>query len=192
MQALSIQEIEALRKLVLENAFELYEEAEILFQHKKFARTYALAHLASEELAKLLMLASVGVRLANKETVDWKRFDKQFNSHPTKLTNLLFVDFIGKDVDVTKKDRAVGNQNLSRVELFNTLKNVSIYAGKYQDSLYKPSSAIPHELALAELTATKERLDMYSAVEAVTQGRISNLAKRKSYMNLLSTLGTKN
>lgn len=81
MNALSVAEIEALRALVLQNAGELLAEAELLFQHKRFARTYTLAHLSSEELAKLPLLASVGVSLVNGGTINWKKLDKKLRSH---------------------------------------------------------------------------------------------------------------
>ncbi|MFO1206918.1 MAG: AbiV family abortive infection protein [Burkholderiales bacterium] len=56
MNALSVAEIERLRALVFQNSVELLEEADLLFQHKRFARAYTLAHLSSEELAKPLRL----------------------------------------------------------------------------------------------------------------------------------------
>lgn len=189
MNTFSLLEIESLRALILENASELAQEAELLFNHQRFARTYTLAHLSSEELAKLPILAAVGVELSNNSTINWKHLDKRIHSHSAKLKGLLFVDFLGKNVDPTTKDLIIYQQTLSRVELFNELKNVSLYAGVYQGCTYKPKVAITERLAYEALTAAKNRLELFSMVEGATCGRITELAKREGYMNLLKTLG---
>jgi AbiV family abortive infection protein len=189
MKPLSLSDIETLRGLILQNARELLAEAELLFEHRKWARAYALAHLSSEELAKLPILAATGVRLVNGVTINWKDLDSRLRSHSAKLKGLLFVDLFDKGVEPTARDIKVCQQKLSRVELFNELKNVSLYAGVYQGDLYKPNSAISVELATGALTAGRNRLELFTAVEEVTQGRISDLAKRQSYMKLLNTLG---
>ncbi|MBI3432684.1 MAG: AbiV family abortive infection protein [Hydrogenophilales bacterium] len=188
MNALSLPEVENLRALVLENASELAEEAELLFKHKKFARTYTLAHLSSEELAKLPLLAAVGVNLVNGDTINWSQLDARLRSHSAKLKGSLFVDLLGTNTDPTTRDIQVHEQALSRIELFNELKNVSLYTGVYQDSIYKPNAAITEKLASEALTAARNRLELFSTVEAVTHGRVAELAKRESYMKLLNTL----
>ena len=159
MNALSLPEIQALRALVLENASELAEEAELLFEHGKFARTYILAHLSSEELAKLPLLAAVGVSLLNGATINWERLDERLRSHKVKLKGLLFVDLLGKNMDATARNIQVHEKTLSRIELFNELKNVSLYAGVYQDSLYKPNAAVTERLASEALTVARNRLE---------------------------------
>lgn len=149
MHVLSLPEIETLRAFALQNAAELLAEAEILFQHKKFARTYTLAHLSSEELAKLPILAAYGVNLANGKTINWAVLDNKLRSHETKLKGLLFVDLLGTGIDPTAKTIPVHKKAMSRVELFNTLKNANLYAGVYQGELYRPNSMFTEKLALS-------------------------------------------
>lgn len=187
--ALSLAEIEALRAFALQNSAELLADAELLFQHGRFARTYTLAHLSSEELAKLPILAAEGVRLAKGATIDWNELDTKLRSHPTKLKGLLFVDLLGWEVDPTSKNIHVRGENLSRVELFNKLKNASLYAGVYQNDLYKPTSIFTKELASKALLLARNRYDLFSEVELITHGRIAELANRAGYMKLLKTLG---
>lgn len=189
MNDLSITEIESLRALVLQNAGELVVEAGILFDHRKFARAFTLAHLSSEELAKLPFLAWVGITLVKGESIDWKKLDKRLRSHRTKLKGLLFVDFLGMSVDQTTKEIKAHPETISRVELFNELKNVSLYASLYQGELCNPNTAITQSLAEQMLTAAKNRFELYSEIESVTHGRISELANRQSYMDLLNLLG---
>lgn len=189
MNDLSITEIESLRALVLQNAGELVVEAGILFDHRKFARAFTLAHLSSEELAKLPFLAWVGITLVKGESIDWKKLDKRLRSHPAKLKGLLFVDFLGMSVDPAIKEIKVHQETISRVELLNELKNVSLYASVYQGELCKPNSAITQSLAEQMLIAAKNRFELFSEIESVTHGRISELANRQSYMDLLNLLG---
>lgn len=189
MQALSLSEIESLRSLALQNAKDLLEEAELLFQHQKFARTYTLAHLSSEELAKLPILAAHGVRLMRGTSISWKGLDKDLTSHATKLKGLLLVDLIGTGTDPTSKSIKVHNETLSRVELFNALKNASLYAGVYQGELFKPTGVFTKRLAEEALRTSRNRLELFSDIEALTHGRIAELAKRGTYAKLLGLLG---
>ncbi len=189
MKALSLPEIEALRTLALHNSAELLAEAEILFQHEKFARTYTLAHLSSEELAKLPILAACGVRLVNGKTISWKQLDEKLRSHTTKLKGLLFVDLLGTGIDPKAKGIQVHKELMSRIELFNTLKNASLYAGVFQGELYKPNGIFTERLATEALTVSRNRFELFSEVEQLTHGKLAELAKRESYMKLLKTLG---
>lgn len=189
MKALALPEIENLRALILANATELLAEARLLFEHGRFARTYSLAHLSSEELAKLPILAATGVSLAKGEAVNWKKLDDHLRSHTAKLKGLLIVDLIGTNIDPSARDIQVHEQALSRVAMFNELKNASLYAGVYQDSMYKPSDIITERAASEALTLASNRLENFTAIEAVTHGRIAELAQRPSYVRLLNTLG---
>jgi AbiV family abortive infection protein len=192
MNALSLSEIEFLRALALQNSAELLAEAELLFHHKKFARTYTLAHLSSEELAKLPILAAYGVRLINGKTISWKELDEKLRSHTTKLKGLLFVDLLGTGIDPKAKSIQVHKESMSRIELFNTLKNVSLYAGVYNGELYKPNGIFTERLATEALATSRNRFELFSEVEQLTHGKLAELGKRESYMKLLKTLGVGN
>ncbi len=52
MKPLSINQIFSASSEIMENAQDLIEEAELLLKNNKYARAFALAHLASEELVK--------------------------------------------------------------------------------------------------------------------------------------------
>lgn len=52
------------------NAQQLCDESELLHQHKMFARSYALSHLAREEIGKSAMLFKVTIdRLLGRQIV---------------------------------------------------------------------------------------------------------------------------
>jgi AbiV family abortive infection protein len=188
MNALSLPEIENLRALVLENATELLDEAKLLFEHERYARACALSHLSSEELAKLPMLAGVGVRICRGLEVNWPKFHKKFSSHAAKLKILLSVDLLGTKIDPTTKDIRVHKEVKSRIDLFNDLKNATLYAGVNQDSFYKPSALFTRAYATQALALAANRFELFASVEAHTQGRIAELAGSSAYMKLLETL----
>ena len=190
MSPLSIEEVERLRALVLENASELLAEARLLFEHQKYARAYALAHFSSEELAKLPMLAGVGIDLLKGHSIDWNKFEKKLGSHAAKLKVLLAIDFLGTAVDPTSREIPVHKQKLSRIELFNALKNAALYAGVYQGGAYKPSAFLGQAFSENALTLSANRFELFAQVEANTQGRLSQLSNSDAYMKLLKKLQT--
>ncbi|WP_373951420.1 AbiV family abortive infection protein [Vibrio pomeroyi] len=50
-------------KKAYDNACELVEDAKILLSNSRYPRAYVLAHLATEEIAKLPIIFGVRVRL---------------------------------------------------------------------------------------------------------------------------------
>ena len=72
--------------------------------------------------------------------------------------------------------------------LFNDLKNVTLYAGVYRDSFYKPSALFTHEYATNALALATNRFELFAAVEAHTRRQIASLANSSAYMKILRTL----
>ncbi|WP_217513166.1 AbiV family abortive infection protein [Vibrio metschnikovii] len=71
----------------LRNAQELCDEAEILHEHGKYARSFALSHFAREEFGKSVMLFRVLVDVSAGVKVDWKKLNRRFRDHKQKLAN---------------------------------------------------------------------------------------------------------
>jgi AbiV family abortive infection protein len=71
----------------LKNAQSLAAEAGLLYEHKYFARTYSLGHLAREELGKVLMLYHAAIDVLVGSTVDWKKLSRRFRDHKEKIIN---------------------------------------------------------------------------------------------------------
>ena len=59
------------------NAFDLYNEAELLYEHKHYPRAYALAFTALEEISKSQFAADVATRFENES--DFKKFYRDHN-----------------------------------------------------------------------------------------------------------------
>jgi AbiV family abortive infection protein len=85
MEKLSINELNALRVTILNNAKALKDEAKILHAHNMHSRAYLLAHFCIEELGKLPIIVGVVSKLTINEPVDWKKVKKRFCSHTEKI-----------------------------------------------------------------------------------------------------------
>ena len=70
--------------LCLENASKLIEEAEILFNKKRYARTLSLSILSLEELGKInILVEAIHIAKSDKDRI--KNFFKEFKSHTVKI-----------------------------------------------------------------------------------------------------------
>ena len=87
------------------NASDLLEEAELLFDHKYFARAYALAFTALEEISKSQFAADVFTDLCKEED-----FNKFYKNHKSKIGRMAWahldansyphnIKWVGPDVD---------------------------------------------------------------------------------------------
>ncbi|MCP8309426.1 MAG: AbiV family abortive infection protein [archaeon] len=94
VKELSLEEIELGRAKALANARALIEDAEILFAAGRYPRSFAMAHLACEELGKVIMLASIGIQI-RLGRANWKKFWRRFRSHKEKTKNILGLDYPG-------------------------------------------------------------------------------------------------
>ncbi|MCM3767037.1 AbiV family abortive infection protein [Neobacillus niacini] len=94
---LKVEEIEKIFLKIYENACELLEEAELLYNHQKFARAYLCAHIAFEEFGKLPMLNSVAIDVYFGKKIDWKKLNKDIRNHHSKIsqsyTTILLILF---------------------------------------------------------------------------------------------------
>lgn len=91
------------------NAADLLREAELLFDHKYFARTYALAFTAIEEISKSQFAADIFTGLHKED--DFKNF---YRNHKSKIERVAWahldansyphnMKWVGPDVDDVEK-----------------------------------------------------------------------------------------
>ena len=71
-----------------ENARELIADADILTEHGRDARAYALLHTACEELGKFTVLEIGAKGLIAGRAPNWKRFWQRIRSHDSKSAQL--------------------------------------------------------------------------------------------------------
>jgi AbiV family abortive infection protein len=184
LKALSVEQIETARVKVLENARELVEEAELLLSNARFARAYALAHLACEEMAKLPMLLRAATDTLMGEEFDWPKLQRRLRSHHAKIRNILFTDYlVDQDVEGDADLKRL-SEDLKRVPTYNKLKNWSLYADLSDDVFLKPSELISEGLATAYVKLGRSRLTFFETLELGTQGKIEQIVETPLFKEL--------
>jgi AbiV family abortive infection protein len=153
----SARQIEAARLLLVANATELKSEAELLLAHGHHARAYLLAHLASEELAKIVLLARAAKAVRDAEPMQWAKVQKVMREHTDKLAILIFADHadsidVGEDDEDTQLD-----VKLRRVAEFNRKKNASMYVDLASGLFSTPKDEITEADAKTMLDALTSR-----------------------------------
>jgi AbiV family abortive infection protein len=147
--------IEGIRKCII-NAKSLIDDALLLKEHGRFARAYTLFQLSIEELGKSSILYFFAtLQDVDKET-NLKKFRKEFLNHKVKTERAINFDAIILSSIKEKTDRhkflysiLMEHQN---IEIFNDLKNYSLYTSLIEDKFLLPCETISEEL-LSEIEA---------------------------------------
>ncbi len=129
----------------LNNAEELFEEAVILEDNKKYARAYTLFHLSIEEVGKVFVIFKY--LLGNDYSVEiMKKFSNEFRLHKVKIDSATNIDVIATWLidggELTAE--IINNVTYSKAEIenLNELKNLSLYSFFHKNSSFKPSDII--------------------------------------------------
>lgn len=148
------------------NAQQLCDEAELLHRHKMFARSYALSHLAREEVGKSAMLFKVAIDLLLDNQIDWKKVDRRFRSHKEKIKNdrvLTFLLFGHMEVEGRKLDPKV-LFNSGTVEYTNARKNASLYVDWVEGKFLSPEESVSEQQSERNLDLAMYRVVFMSEV----------------------------
>lgn len=147
MKPLNIEQLFAGCSKIMDNARELVEEAELLLTNSRYARAFALGHLASEELMKYPALLAIASELARGHDVDWRTVDKRLRDHIVKTRGSILVDYMSQPPqDGVHQVDELGSQ-LSAAESINNLKNQSLYVSQVGGEFLKPSELVTLSLA---------------------------------------------
>jgi AbiV family abortive infection protein len=176
MPRYSIEQIQLARTFVLENAAELIDEAELLLRHDRAARSYALAHLACEELAKLPMLLRIALDLTRGKSVDWSKFARRFRSHTEKIDNLHAMDYYRSDVRPGNQDYADFEAALRTTTTLAQRKNGALYVDFQSGKAQKPALAIDRATAEVMLLESRKRFRLFVSFENRTHQRLQEMA----------------
>ena len=162
---MNLSQIISARKKIISNAEDLIVEADILYQKKRFPRSFALAHLACEELSKLPMLNTAALNVLIGEDTDWKSINKRLSSHIDKLRMSAGMDYLWSEVRFDDSDVKQFLDEVNSIPHFNKLKNASLYAGFHNGEFLQPKEVIEKDLANNMLILTKKRFVQYQATE---------------------------
>jgi len=170
-EKIDISEIKKGIKFSIDNAFELIEEAEILFENKKYARTYSLSQLALEEIGKSVILFDLyhTLQADDRHKIDFKKLNKNFKDHKSKTFELLIVGLImkGKDKIESAEFEKIASKNLKEIQrnksgYFDKLKNESLYVSYNKKKFEKPSELISKEKSSKFLSDVKSKIEFSS------------------------------
>jgi AbiV family abortive infection protein len=173
MQKLTLKQLDAGVAAAFTNAGSLIEEAKILYQAGFHARAYTLSHIAREELAKVTMLYTSGLRLLAEHPVNWSKLEKRLRDHKSKLTSDALVSYISTPGAVDKLDleKMTGGSTTR-----NEWKNESLYIALKEGNFKTPSQMITPQKA--KRTIELAMLAFEDAKSFVSLG--GNLTERKS------------
>ncbi|USX20941.1 AbiV family abortive infection protein [Oxalobacteraceae bacterium OTU3REALA1] len=150
---LNYAQIDSLIESLLDNAKALIFEAETLNSVSAYARAFALAHLAREEISKCGILHAAGTRLLAGIEVDWKKTMRRLRDHKAKLELETVNQFLF--VGAESKLAAVP----SIVEHRNDRKNAAIYVGLINGKAVLPSQVFTENQAARTIELAKFALE---------------------------------
>ncbi len=177
------------------NAKELFEEANILKEHGKYARALSLAILSLEELGKVIILPSV-LSINKNDDSAWAKFWKDFRNHKGKQYAWAWysqlLEKLGKD---DLKDRLMPGME----PMIDKIKQLGLYVDYADTNFIKPANFIrsnPSWLGWI-LDFAEKRLKIFEPVCGkiedskkfiATERKLANKYGNKKYDNLIKQL----
>ena len=132
MSKLTLQQLDEGIDAALANASSLIHEAKLLLESGFHARVYTLSHIAREEIAKVTMLYTCGLRMLVEHPVNWSKFHKRLRDHKSKLMSDALVSFVTTAISGGEMPQL--EAMLAGTTIRNEWKNDSLYiALKGQD-----------------------------------------------------------
>jgi AbiV family abortive infection protein len=170
---------------VIINAKELVREANMLIENECYARGYALAHMACEELGKLPILFGIIQRLKAGESVDWKESWKRIRSHESKIYQFqgvaeLFLQMrrdsglLEHELDDLLRQLEIA---LSRKHDFGTHRNAALYTDIKDGEFVRPSSRVSYDDAKAALTIAEFHITIADRMFSPSESKVLETAK---------------
>jgi len=185
MSKFSIKEIEKILIKFLDNARELLEEADLLLENKKFARAYSLAHLACEEVAKIIMISRTAYEITRGKDIDWERIIKRLRNHREKIKDILFLDFLYSSKTENDEDIKTFLKNLDKMTKYdNDFKNYSLYTSLIENKFYKPSELFSHEFVKGFIKLAHNRFNAIEKFTLLSKGRLKELYDSQEFKQL--------
>jgi AbiV family abortive infection protein len=120
---LKVEDIEKIFLKIYENACELLEEAELLYNHNKFARAYLCAHIAFEEFGKLPMLNTVAINVNMGFQIDWNKLNRRIRDHKSKISqSYTTITYFLQKIEEQAKGYKAELDNTANIFNFEELK----------------------------------------------------------------------
>lgn len=164
-EKIEISEIKRGIELSIQNSFELIEDAEILFEKKKYSRAYTLSQLALEELGKSIMLYDFynKLQMDKRNEIDFKLFRKNFRDHRMKTFESIVINLLMKGDSKSPEFKKIALDNFKDIQknkqgYYDNLKNNSLYVSLDNDVFKKPSEIFEKNQVLEFLEQAKSKI----------------------------------
>lgn len=166
-KALTKEQIATLLHFCYCNANDLFEEATLLRENKKYARAFFLCALAFEELAKM-PIAMNGLILPPNDTMAWKGFWKSFNSHSFKQgAARAYGQGMLKAINKERWSKYYAGHVPANIPL-NELKLASMYVDCYDGVALRPKKIFTQDAGAVSsfFDIVKKRLDAWAEIHS--------------------------
>jgi AbiV family abortive infection protein len=185
-RSLSVAEIAEAMEACRANARELLEEADILLEACRKARSYTLVHTAFEELAKFFILALAGKRVAQGNSPNWKRFWQRLRNHDSKIAQAEVQLF-----NIMTENGPHGDQNMAQQNVLLAYglvpRNASLYVELAPNGRFRKPSDVDWSVGIAAMKDTTARLlraadevgSSYGGIESHLRGPNSDRDKER-------------
>lgn len=169
---LTLEQMITARNKTISNAKDLYEDANILYNHERLARAYYLLCIANEELGKSIMITSSIVDLV-AEDIDWQKFWKRLRNHKDKTRVIEHMENILVSSD----------ENFTAIEIiqdmiptFEEVKMISLYSDMIQNDFYEPREIIQKNMVESYLKLTGNRIIFFTE-KTISEDALRNIKK---------------
>ena len=128
----------------LQNARELFDEAELLKDNNKYPRAYTLYHLCNEEIGKVFIIFQFLIQ-NNYSEEKVKKFYSEFTTHKSKIKtsrNILTIMILLIQKKISEEEIKSLTYTKEAIENLNNYKNLSLYSFIQNKSVFKPSDII--------------------------------------------------
>jgi AbiV family abortive infection protein len=175
LQPMTISEVETARLKILKNAAELIEEAGLLYEKGRYARAYALSHLACEECSKVNEFIRAAAALKVGAAIDWSCLDKRLRNHESKIEYFVLElsDAWGNPDSRERLELLV--QDLRKKGHYNDMKNRSLYADQHEGAYRAPSEIVSAELSLALLSKARQLFGLMQEQDHLARTMLDSL-----------------
>lgn len=177
------------RLAALSNATSLYADADFLLQNGRYASSFFLANIATEELGKYALMVSASVD-APQGALDWEKFWKDFRSHKGKTHSLLKLEDFHNFIRGTSDSLSNHEENKDYANLQDEVKMKSLYCDYRSDvGFLAPAQIIRKDICKLANELLAGRLEMVTSFESkvasgYTATDLRQLDKRKYMVSL--------
>ena len=198
MRQLSINQIKESRLKALQNAEELVNDAEILFQAERWPRVLFLCQISGEEIGKYLLLSSIFVQKISGVDIDWKRVWKRLTSHTEKYELVTYAEDVFLEKEILADIKNYFEKLKDESKELERFKQKSLYCDFTEEIPHCPSDIIGKDIAESALQWAKKRCRLFKGIEQsiqkakvtekITQDVIEHIKKEFGLKNLYDKL----